>query len=195
MAEQGWIRKHILKTAIGTIVVLALTAIWQRALTLAFLKLIWHGIVASIRWLNAPVTTHRYLWWLGVIVEASILVWFIASIVSAFRKPTLRVQITWKNYRRDELLGYLWRWGWTFDNHIDTDSLCPHCLTCDRMIPVDPHNYGPCIHTECGCGANYYDQQSRGELFSKVVTEIDLRLRNGGWRSVVERQIGQVGSV
>lgn len=135
-------------------------------------------------WLGASVPVWR--WWYYLLI-----VWLSMS-VAIYARRWWRSRIRLEHYTTDTLGGIVWRWK-MLDGK--PRSITPHCPTCDRELRLKKTDLDTWTDEYSGfdlnCPAQCYRQHVDGytSLFDdRIEGEIELKIRNGKWRAVVEAQ-------
>jgi hypothetical protein len=157
--------------------------IWEQYLPDA-LKWSGHGIAVIFLWLIHPILVPRILVGVAVLILLGFLavlgMWYANQRRAKKGPPPLEF---WE-YTEDDIDQFRWRWDFV-NGQIDT--LLPYCRTCERRIPMDMRSdYPPCIAHQCPCGRDYYVVKGRPVYLGEIAREIDMRLRTGKWKPVVQ---------
>jgi hypothetical protein len=142
MPEKGWVREHAVKTVIGTLIVLSLTALFPSV----------HEVLSSVpsylstffAWLGAPVQSPRWWYWTLIVIASAVAVGIIAVIAALIRSSGLPRHHA---YTSDTFFGVVWRWQWPAGRFVDSEDLTPYCPECDRLMPFQVDNWHMGHHT------------------------------------------------
>ena len=136
------------------------------------------GVKAAFTWLGEPVSISR--WWYGLLlIVAGGLVLLIGAAIFANRQPE------YGEYVEDEFFGFVWRWKWNAHGQVlDLQWFCP---ICDRIGVYDHNRFDQITTFFCSeCRRPQERPGSRDQMLNAVMREINLKVRNGQWKEVVE---------
>lgn len=178
MKKQVWNQKiiAIIIGASGTL--LAALVIYLLGYLVPVLGWLSAGIISFWKYFKSPLVIPMWLFWLLIL----------GSIATIFRilKSFLTTGYSAK-YRRDEFFELVWRWSYPLRPAGDRIwCFCPKCET--RLIyrarMLDGVNL---INFFCETCNKEYPQRFSGEIdevLSKVIRQIDRKIRTGDWKSV-----------
>ena len=126
-------------------------------------------------------------WWLigglGIAIVGVLVIVVIAILSSEQpREPT------WPQYREDSFFGLIWRWQYERDGVVGP-PVC-FCPACDRQLTVTELQMYPTIYgLNCAVHGELYRHTGDINDFQRnAAFEVQRKLRNGEWKTVVERK-------
>ena len=139
-------------------------------------------------WATADVLVARWWYW-------ALLVFFLATVAVILLRIGARLrEPEWVRYTEDRFFGMVWRWGWGWDGAPTTPGC--YCPECDRSMVYDVnYHHGNRINKTVfmcrHCQRPIERPGDKDDTLNAVRSEIDLKVRNGTWRSVVAAQAYQ----
>jgi hypothetical protein len=148
------------------------------------LKFIWSQITAFWKFLGSPVTLYGFAFIVLVILSMLWLVGFIGNVVSWLKPKGL----SFEDYREDVVFDVRWKWKYPLRGFW-RGEIQGFCVTCGTRLVVkkDYFDEGATLY----CETCYKDALPlEGDLdytLGKVARQIERRIENGEWKSVVEK--------
>lgn len=135
----------------------------------------WHHIT------NSSIVPNGLLYLLGGCAVYSLLA--TGRYFWQLRGPTVN------QYNEDKFLGLVWRWSFTFKGSpTNTWAFCPNCDT--QLVYTPKYEYGN-IKTILSCetcNTNLLTHEGdKDYLVEKINRQIDRKIRNGDWMSLVKQ--------
>jgi hypothetical protein len=184
MAEKAWLREHAIKTAVGTILALALGAVVAALSPLVreWLLIALRGIGNAFHWLGQPVTVARWHYWLLAVVAIFVGIFMFVAVFAVLTGRRGPAATAYLAYQEDSFFGLTWRWGYDLAGQLNRESFTPYCPVCDRVIPMRSDSYDPFTRFACdACGEQVKLDGDIARNISRVIREIDLKVRKGTW--------------
>lgn len=182
MAERGWLRRHVIETIVGTVIVLVIGAIWVSPTLREFLKGMPGYLSAFFQGFATPVETYRWWYWTLTLIAVMVAALALAVLVAAMRTRSDHYA-----YTTEKLYGVVWRWHWPLQGFVHPDDLRPYCPQCDRLLRLQADETPmrrdiTTFHCDaCGKVATFNGHVT--EMHNSILTEIDLKRRNGTWKN------------
>ena len=167
--------EHVTRNVIGALIVAGIVGsvgyFWQDVTA---------GIRSGISWLGEPVSIAR--WWYGLLL----LVVVLGACIIVLALAVSRAKPEHAEYTEDTFFGFVWRWRWVGS---EIDGLWCFCVACDRAGSHSIDRYEQTTTLFCQhCQRPAVRLGMLDQTLREVRREIDVKVRNGRWREVVESQ-------
>jgi hypothetical protein len=149
-------------------------------------NLVWGWVKEAWHWLGQ--TTSVANWLLIILLIVTVL-----SVTLTVLRRLGRLLMTqeYAAYTEDRFFDLVWRWSW--DARGNVAALWCYCPNCDRIVTFATDNS---IYRETTttfmceyCNQPHRHAGMKQALLDRVIREIDLRVRNGTWRRVVDTKV------
>jgi hypothetical protein len=168
--------EHVKRTVIAALIVAGIVGtvgyFWQD---------IAGGVGSAFAWLGDPVSVPRWLYGLLLGVAGGVAAVLVAAVIVGTRRPEHAA------YVEDVFFGFVWRWKWNVRGQVE--DLQWYCANCDRIGVYDYDRFEQVATFFCSqCRQPVRRPGTRNEMLNAVLREINLKVRNGQWKDVVEAQ-------
>jgi len=175
--EKHSIRNSVIATVVGSLIV---------ALILWLVPGAWAWVKSAFAWLNHFLTSTATIpmWLLAVMILAILptVILIIIGIVALSKQPE---GPAWTDYTKDQFDGMTWRWQYAGNSMINLWCYCPDDDTA-LVYSFDEFLDKIAFHCE-SCKRNFGPfPGSRKYILDKVRRQIDRKVRNGEWKTMVQ---------